>query len=723
MNRPLFRPPDFWKSAVMTLPDSSFFELLRSIFGNIKTPFNKQRLMADLEVLLSREEIQKTIASYIDEGDARIIAAVAVLGEPVPGELESFFAGELSYAVLHDILLNLEERFILYRFREDGQSRLALNPALEPVLAPRAAERSLLFPSVPPGAAESAESGEAPASPAPRPVADDRLLGGILAFVAGESRFFKNEGGLRKKIAGAGERVFPGFDLESLVGGLRLLGLLRPEGEGLVPDERRLRAFAELSPRERMEYWAAGIYCLLHEEGGTGAAAGHLLRGRVRSLAALIHRLLDLVEPGRWYPPGTLRRYAGILEQEGWNSEPGGSLRFDRLTAVMETLGLLASPVPDYLAAGSALGGEGRAGVNPPAETPPLAMDSPFSCILYPGIAFADILSLASFLMIRETGVVVRFELTRESAVRGFDRGLDAAGMIALLERLSRKPADETLVWSLKDWEKRRAEVCLRRGIVLVLSEDRRYLAEAEPVAELIREILAPGVYLLSGSDTEAAAEALEKAGVDIISRGGGEIRGGNDSGTAAAMAGVPELFPSLRGEASFPGAAFPMPAVSAPDAEREALKTRFRGALEKMSLSKVERDELASRIDRRLVLNESQLEGVSIRYEKLEARLLDYVGKAAIAKQAISSKSLVEVIWPQGSLQVTGIPEALEKTGGESVLVLRPLSPEPEEPARSPGDPYRIPGNSIRIPGDSIRIPLGKISLLRRIKKSIFGE
>jgi hypothetical protein len=55
------------------------------------------------------------------------------------------------------------------------------------------------------------------------------------------------------------------------------------------------------------------------------------------------------------------------------------------------------------------------------------------------------------------------------------------------------------------------------------------------------------------------------------------------------------------------------------------------------------------------------------------------------------------------------GIPEALEKSGGETILVLRPLPPEP--------------GESLRIPGDSLRIPLGKISLLRRIKKSIFGE
>jgi hypothetical protein len=117
-------------------------------------------------------------------------------------------------------------------------------------------------------------------------------------------------------------------------------------------------------------------------------------------------------------------------------------------------------------------------------------------------------------------------------------------------------------------------------------------------------------------------------------------------------------------------------------------------------------------------VVSESQLAGASIRYEKLEARGLDYVGKAAIAKQAIASKSLLEVLWPHpggGTNKALGIPEALEKRGGESVLILKPFSPA----GSSSGNP--LPEETGRT--ESIRLPLGKISLLRRIKQSIFGE
>jgi hypothetical protein len=696
MKKAVFRPPDFWKAAVITLPDGSFFELLRSVFGNIKTPFNKQRLVADLAAFLSREEIQKTIYHYIDAADARIIAAVGLLDEPVQGELDSFFAGELSYMALHEILLNLEERFILYRFSEEGKNRLALNPVLQPVLAPIAADVSLLFPSLPP---------EGPAA-GPGAVPDDRTLGGVLAFILAEPSFFKTEGGIRKKVLDAGALVFQGLDLEALAGGFRLLGLLRQEGEGFAPARGRLKAFAELSPQERMEYLAAGIYHHLYEKESADAAAAYLLRGRISSLAALIHSLVEHIKPERWYPPETLKRYGEILGRDLQSEKLREGVHFDKLFGLLETLGLLVSPAPGCWSAGPAPeAAEGEKG-------PALAMDSPFSCILYPGISFADILKLAAFFTIREVGVVVRFELTRESAVRGFDQGLSSDTMAELLKRLSQNRVSESLIWSLKEWEKRYGEVCLRQGLILTLTEERRYLADAEPVAALIRETLAPGVYLLSGPGLEAAAEALRKAGVDIFSRSpgnSGESRGGFRAG-GSEFSGA--FSPLKRADpVSGPEAAGVVSGL-APGAESAALKERFRGLLEKMPLGREEREELASRIDRRLVLNDSQLTGASVRYEKLEARMLDYVGKAAIAKQAISSKSPVEVTWshPQeGIVEVVGIPSALEKTAGESILVLNPLSPQKEGAARSSGD--------------SLRIPLGKISLLRRIKKSIFGE
>ena len=179
MNSP-FRPVSFWQSALMTLPDAAFFDLLRSVLGTIKTPFNKQNLMEELSRFIIRPEIQENIASYIDSNDRRIIAAIALLSEPGPGELESFFTGEYSYVELQGMLLNLEERLIIYRFRDNDVLHIALNPRLENILAPIAANKAILFPSI---------NGEVPQNKtAEKGALDNRTLAAFFAFFALSAR-------------------------------------------------------------------------------------------------------------------------------------------------------------------------------------------------------------------------------------------------------------------------------------------------------------------------------------------------------------------------------------------------------------------------------------------------------------------------------------------------------------------------------------------------------
>jgi hypothetical protein len=71
----------------------------------------------------------------------------------------------------------------------------------------------------------------------------------------------------------------------------------------------------------------------------------------------------------------------------------------------------------------------------------------------------------------------------------------------------------------------------------------------------------------------------------------------------------------------------------------------------------------------------------------------------------------MVEVLLPSPDdreNRILGIPQALEKSGGETVLVLRPLDRN---------------GAGGEKPEPDMRIPLGKIGLLRWIKQSIFTQ
>ena len=745
-----FKPVEHWVSALMSLPEASFFELLRSVFGNIKTPFNKQKLMEDLIGLLSKTEIRKIIVSYINEQDHKVIAAVAMLDEPEMKDLEAFFSGELSGAELHALLINLEERLILYRFREKETLHLALNPVLEQVLAPFIADTQLVFPSA--KADRRPPSGQAAAF-----IRDPRIMAALFSFIFHEEEFFKTEAEtslsacalpeIRKKVMDYGKKNLGAPDFDLLIRTLVQLGLFRPEARRLVMNREKTEGFSGLSPIERQEYWAAGVYLCLYESAPDLPSGANpredqpfrLSGYRWRGIASSIHRFRHLVEGDRKYPEITLMRLWKLLEKETGNHE----LPWDIFLSAMEKTGLLEKKENFWFVPSD---GKEKTGT----EQPSIAMDSTFSIVLYPEISFADALMLGAFCSVKEiSGALIRFELSRQSAVRAFDLGVEASDMLKHLDRLSGGRIDDSLEWTLKEWENRYKGVSLYQGIVLTLAEEHRYLADAGPVSCLIQKTLAQGVYLISSEERAEAVTTLRRAGVDIVAQppaglGSGMMRqGGFYHGFSktsfphlTSSFDMEHLTVSGGGKKALPEGTSETSLSETSLIEASSIKEKFRRILEKKNLSKQEREELLARIERRIVLTEAQLEGTSLRYEKLEAKGLDYSGKSVIAKQAIETGSLLEVTWPtsDGELNcVLGIPQTLEKKEGDSVLVLHTqgnAASVPGNTVRIPGNTIRIPGNTIRIrgntiriPGNTIRIPLGKISLLRRIKQSIFEE
>ena len=786
-----FRSVDEWKSALMTLPDNNFFELLRSVFGNIKTPFNKQRLLDDLFMLLSRDEICKTIAAFIDEQDHKIIAAVALLDEPAPGELESFFTGEFNCAELHSQILNLEERLILYRFRDEGILRLALNPVIEAVLVPFITDTRILFPtfalrSSSPNDSIVRHENSDKKNHLPIRIGDGCVFAALFAFIYSEEEALKMDSGagfrrsvfdragfcgLRKKFLDEGKRIFPELDLELAVRILIQLGLFRSDGASLVPCREKIAEFGRLFPNERQEYWAAGFFLCLDEaeydaaESNDPAANGNLSgdidsqtavsgffpsgqsflsRNRLRRIALFIHDFMGNIENGREYPEITLRRIGELLvrkdagigsigSQPGfqpWSSGPFNSrarslrtespesrLSFGSFLTVLERTGLLERGGAGWIMCGNvSVSGSPPAAAAGISDNPVIVMDTAFSFVLYPEISFADALALAIFCSVKEpvSESAIRFEISRQSAVRGFDQELGSDIMLELLNRLSFNRLDNNLAWTLKDWENRYAEVSLYQGTVLCLAENRRYLAETRPLASQIRRTLAPGVYLLAPGDRAEVTRALRRAGVDIVAQPPCDVKmeGGLSGFTESYHGGS---FPRL-GSYTESHSAFPLAGNNDKKAGEDdpagSIKEKFRQVLMTMKLTKQERDELEARIERRLVLNETQLVSSTLRYEKLEARGIDYQGKTSIAKQAISAGSLLEVSWPAAggeTRRVLGIPVALEKKEKESILVLKNFS--------------SVEGEGSSQKTGTISIPLGKISLLRRVKRSIFGE
>ncbi|MDR2730918.1 MAG: hypothetical protein LBB81_08475 [Treponema sp.] len=672
----VYRSVEFWKSALLTMADNSFYELIRGVFGKIKTPFNKTRLVNDLETFLLREDIQKTIAGYIDENDAKIIAAVSLFGECAPGELESFFSGELSYARLQDIIVNLEERFILYRFNLKDLSHnynlIALNPVLSRALEQYVSNIPVLLPVVP-AAGQNVKSNR-------KMIFDDLFLAGLLSFVSQEDSFFRDENLIRKKTKERGLALFPDFDLGEITGALRLLGLFYRDQDKLIPDIKLFENFGLLNRRERTEYCAAALLLYRENEIKENILAP-LYRAKIRNTADYIHNLLDSIDIHLQYPVKTLNKLARIYLRD-----TGINVNIDGLIDVLEITGLLTAASPDLTQSGPAL-----EKITENRNTDPcIGIDSNSSVLVYPQVPYTDAVSLALILCIKETGSVVRFELNRDCAIRAFDRGVKADEILEMLARLSCGKLDETLVWTLNDWEKRYNEVSLKKGVILNLCEDKRYLVKTRSLSALIRETIAPGVYLLDEDSIDEASSVLHSAGVEIIARGKKSQK--NDHGShhyyqrpASFDEKKIKVKDGVTSEAGYNTA---------------AQIEHFYTILERMNPDTAEKTQLSARIERRLILCEDQLKDADIRYEKLEARFLDYAGKQNIARQAITQKTPVELVCISGKNEerIFGIPKALKKKDNELILEIETGEKE-----------------------DTVHIPLGKISLLRRIKKSIF--
>ena len=82
-----------WQEAA-TLPDNRFFDIMRVYLGEIKTPYNKQRLIEQLGAFLHKEQNRKNLAAMLDDFDKEIITAVSFLPDVTQSRLSDFFSGE-----------------------------------------------------------------------------------------------------------------------------------------------------------------------------------------------------------------------------------------------------------------------------------------------------------------------------------------------------------------------------------------------------------------------------------------------------------------------------------------------------------------------------------------------------------------------------------------------------------------------------------------------------
>ena len=242
--------------------------------------------------------------------------------------------------------------------------------------------------------------------------------------------------------------------------------------------------------------------------------------------------------------------------------------------------------------------------------------------------------------------------------------------------------------FSLEEWEHSYNSVTLYKGYVLKVDKEKRPVIEnSRQLKPFLTAVLADGVYLFNFADDEQAGELLRKSGLEYI----GAVK-------TVKPERHPLPFSALRDGQTLvinePERQF------LPKNERDNLLNGFYAELENKHLPEEQADGLRSRIRRKIIVNANQLRGESVRFERIEASGMDFLGKVHVIDHAISTGSMIEISFDEESERIVGTPVGIEKSEGDALLK---LCVEPEK--------------KVRI------ISVSKAGFIKRIRGAIFKE
>lgn len=710
-----------WYDFLTGMNEARFFDLMRLYAGEIKTPYNKQKLIESLTAFLHKEENRRTLFALLSKEDLILIAAVIHIPRCTKEKAAAFFGSRFSFAFLNDGFLNLEERLIIYGKKnhdstdESAASYFDINPLLREDLEKRA-PLSLLFSSY-----EGEENTEPPPVN-PGPFVSAHILASWFAFIAEYPDCCRADGSFKKKAAEMLEERFAGIPLNFLSAlhkTLVNLSLFKQNGFSAEPDKAKRRSFAELPPLSRYAYLCAAFHtgsCAACNAASCGFFRRDVLQKNA-SLVLDIFTILKKIGPSFFFSPSYILRLIFLLREQKQsvfgekiaakegrlrrlfreNAEHNGdaaaftgseeaSNSENLLTAFIRFGILVPAAEKNLYAVNPVLFFDTHAAVfSRPENTPDekidrtiepknaISIDAGFSVTFLQEIPLSLFFDITSCMEIEFCGAVSRFRITRSACLRAFESGVSPDRFIDTLEKISSHPIPQNLRFSLHDWYTFYTSASLFKGYVLQTAEDKRMQTENNPVlAPHIKVKLAPGIYLLDFSSDEEAADIIKKSGLEFI----GAVKEFDIENESLPF--IPLLQNNQTEDiwSDFlcsPESCSPSKTAGRPETDEDFQKRHFaamEAEVKKKNLSKESEEALMLRICRKTVLNTAQLSENSVRLEKNEASGMDFLGKIRIIETALACSDLLEVIY--GEKTLCGYAASLEKQSGDALLIMR---------------------------------------------------
>jgi len=658
---------DDWKKVMVALPDEEFFAIMRNYLGKLKTPFNKHSLINDLADFLFREETENRILSMINQEDALILTSINFLNGTDVHELHDFLGPDRSFMSIHHMLLNLEERLLIYRDAESG--RIRISPVFENLFIKTVFDSNLLFPST-----DYSEKIN------PDIWFTDSLVTAFISFIYKVPDIFKLDGSIKKKAYDEIKNIFPdllisekkGTRLELLIKSLKSLSILEDTKEEIVISEDNLIDFSLLPIKNRYMLYAASI---IQEE---------IPKQLLIKLAEVIGRFINAIPTGKSYDLGSIKKLLiFIIKKSSLNY-----LKSELILEALISMKLLILTNERYV-------------VNPHLKEqllwkeftePSIIVQPSFEITVKPWLNLKDGIKFACLTEIKKFNLYPEFELNRASYTRGHDIKLHSMSILKTLEELSARPIPQNILVSVKSWEEEYNRVKIYEGIVLTVNPEKRIIIQhLQNLQSYIIKELADGIYLMDSDSIKEWKTIINNAGINVpgIQKNTAKTKESSifkqiDFLQISETIKIPEVIPTEL-------------------IKHTEFKTELTSKLDSLNLNSEEKNGFKIRIEKKLILFPDQIQHGNIRTEKTEAFGMDYIGKIRLIERAIHNKS-----------------ELIEVTFGSPIEKLTTYLVKPLDLDKSQED---LILNAISLPEeDKLQLIVRKMSKVKRLKSSLFA-
>lgn len=675
-----------WAEAISSLPDKQFFNTMRLYLGEIKTPYNKQRLTQQLATFIKKEENITSLLTLLDSFDITVLTAISLIPNTTQETIVEFFHTEYSVTEIYAEIINLIERLLIYKEKSDsGKELIKINPLIRENLLPYL-DTKLIFPDY----TATTFSHEDVFSISPN------LLAAFITYIRIRGISCKADGTIKKNDQNRLAEIFPGKEnfIQQLMNAFVNLSLVyeSEDAKGYKLELSRMRKFAELSELQQYTLLCAAAVSRFSKDGLKKEA--QLLIDCLTSVPDTgfsrdsILRLAFLV--GTYTEDGSAvarkSRFSRLLEaarQEAGTEPEQNAELLDRMIdcavefGLLRKLGKTEDGIDLYKSAEELINPNVNGSIqtndsllygntSESQQAPKvLNIDSTYTVTLMPGLKLKELLPLTDFMLVKKTGVVTEFEITRQSVSEGFDNDINPEIIFERIEKYTYYEIPQNLKINITEWYNSYSSAQLYYGYVLKVADNNISFVEKNPnIQKYIKEKLAEGIYLLN-----------IPAGMDInnfINESSLEFMGNVKTSLTKSEFSTFPLLRSGHKPVILQRQNTATKKTSIADADK-ILKT-LKASLKNLDMDKHVKESLEHRISSRLILSKNQLKTAAVRTEILEADGMDFAGKVHLIEASVKDEDLMELQMPTADgkgefFTVVGKPLSISRQPGEAVM------------------------------------------------------